>query len=137
MGRSNPGTTWHSGSIATLIFGPECYSPPPIWHSDASAFQAVGPDRQFYYLHQINRESAPETPSDARRENAITISCHRVVRTDESLSAYHWGVEHNAELLARGGLKVAAPNVRESATGDTGSRRMNVEALRAGAAPSV
>ncbi len=35
---------------------------------------------------------------------AIAVPCHRVVKTDGSLSGYHWGVSRKRSLLAREGI---------------------------------
>jgi AraC family transcriptional regulator, regulatory protein of adaptative response / methylated-DNA-[protein]-cysteine methyltransferase len=40
----------------------------------------------------------------ARNELALAIPCHRVVRSDGSLSGYRWGAERKAELLRREAL---------------------------------
>ena len=32
---------------------------------------------------------------------AVAIPCHRVVRTDGSLSGYRWGIDRKSELLNR------------------------------------
>ena len=52
---------------------------------------------------RIGRPTAVRAVAGACAANpvAIAIPCHRVVRTDESLSGYRWGVKRKAELLRR------------------------------------
>jgi len=54
---------------------------------------------------QVGRPRAARAVARACATNpiAIAIPCHRVVRTDESLSGYRWGVERKAQLLEREG----------------------------------
>lgn len=53
--------------------------------------------------HAIDRPGAARAVAGACAANPISvlIPCHRVVRTDGSLSGYRWGIERKRALLAR------------------------------------
>ncbi len=56
--------------------------------------------------HQIGQPTAVRAVARACAANriAVVIPCHRVVRTDGSLSGYRWGVERKRKLLEREAL---------------------------------
>jgi AraC family transcriptional regulator of adaptative response/methylated-DNA-[protein]-cysteine methyltransferase len=70
------------------------------------ALQAIPPGSTASYTDIAKRIGQPNSVravAQACGANilAVAIPCHRVVRTDGSLSGYRWGVERKAELLKR------------------------------------
>lgn len=70
------------------------------------ALRAIPPGRTMSYAEvaaSIGAPAAVRAVAGACAANsvALAIPCHRVVRTDGSLSGYRWGVERKRELLAR------------------------------------
>lgn len=70
------------------------------------ALRAIPPGATASYqeiAQNIGRPTAARAVAQACGANpiAIAIPCHRVVRTDESISGYRWGVQRKAELLER------------------------------------
>lgn len=68
--------------------------------------RAIPPGSTVTYAEvaeRIGRPKAVRAVARACGANpiAVAIPCHRVVRTDGSLSGYRWGVERKAELLRR------------------------------------
>jgi len=70
------------------------------------ALQSVPPGMTASYTEiarQIGQPKSVRAVATACAANkiAIAIPCHRIVRTDGSLSGYRWGVERKGELLQR------------------------------------
>jgi AraC family transcriptional regulator of adaptative response/methylated-DNA-[protein]-cysteine methyltransferase len=70
------------------------------------ALRQIPPGSTASYVEIAKRIGQPKAARAVARACAanpiaVAIPCHRVVRTDESLSGYRWGVERKAELLKR------------------------------------
>lgn len=77
-----------------------------------AALRRIPPGSTVSYAEvarQVGRPAASRAVAAACAANhlAVLIPCHRVVRTDGSLSGYRWGVERKAELLRREGVRAA------------------------------
>src|SRR5262249_10989319 len=73
-----------------------------VWH----ALQQVPAGETITYGQLAERIGAPTSvravaSACAANNIAVAIPCHRVVRTDGSLSNYRWGVERKRLLLER------------------------------------
>ena len=70
------------------------------------ALRDVPPGHTVSYTELARRMGAPQSAravasACAQNTLAVAIPCHRVIRTDGSLSGYRWGVERKRRLLAR------------------------------------
>ncbi len=75
-------------------------------HRVWAALAAVPPGRTLSYAEVAARIGAPRAAravaaACAANTLAVAIPCHRVVRTDGTLSGYRWGVARKQALLAR------------------------------------
>lgn len=70
------------------------------------ALRAIPPGQTVSYSELAERIGAPKAVravagACAANALAVAIPCHRVVRSDGSLSGYRWGIERKSALLAR------------------------------------
>lgn len=70
------------------------------------ALQAVPVGQTSSYSDVARSIDAPKAvragaSACAANNNAVAIPCHRVVRNDDALSGYAWGIERKRELIAR------------------------------------
>ncbi len=75
-------------------------------HRVWSALREIPAGKTATYAEIAKRIGKPEAVravagACAANKIAVAIPCHRVVRTDGSLSGYRWGVERKRRLLER------------------------------------
>jgi len=73
---------------------------------EARALRAIPPGSTATYTDIAKRIGRPKSVRAVARACAtnavaVAIPCHRVVRTDGSLSGYRWGVQRKRALLDR------------------------------------
>ena len=73
-----------------------------VWN----ALRQIPPGTTASYTEIAKRIGKPKAAravaaACAANKIAIVIPCHRIVRTDETLSGYRWGIARKAELLRR------------------------------------
>ncbi|HCL41651.1 MAG TPA: bifunctional transcriptional activator/DNA repair enzyme protein Ada, partial [Pseudomonas sp.] len=109
----------HLAAVVALIETPHSAPPLPldirgtafqrrVWQ----ALQAIPPGQTRSYselAHAVGTPSAARAVAGACAANplAIAVPCHRIVRSDGSLSGYRWGVERKRALLQREALDTA------------------------------
>ncbi len=87
------------------------------------ALRQIPPGQTITYAELARRIGVPKAAravasACAANPLAVAIPCHRVIRTDGSLSGYRWGVERKRALLEREEcLMRNGPAVREPGTG--------------------
>ena len=70
------------------------------------ALRAIPPGSTLSYSELARRLGVPQAAravagACAANTLAVAVPCHRIVRTDGSLSGYRWGVERKRALLDR------------------------------------
>ncbi|PPD45624.1 MAG: hypothetical protein CTY15_04135 [Methylocystis sp.] len=76
------------------------------------ALREIAPGQTASYADVARRIGAPKATravaaACAANPVAVAIPCHRVLKSDGSLSGYRWGVDRKRALLQREGVRVA------------------------------
>lgn len=89
--------------------------PIDLWGNDFerrvwNALRDIPPGTTATYGEIANRIGAPATAFDvgqacAANKLAVAIPCHRILKSDGSLSGYRWGSQRKRALLAREGAR--------------------------------